>query len=130
MDHALTKPHRTQTGDIPISTSEWTAFDLIRFQKHIGGMDAVATVLTELADALDPDRLVLAGRNELTTAHFQRLGWMLDFLGKGAANEPLHALVSQRNPSYTPLNAVLDKRSGPQDPRWRIIVNEEPEADL
>lgn len=130
MEQALTKPRRTQTGDVPVSTPEWTAIDLIRFQRQLGGMDAVATVLIELADALDPDQLARAAGNESTTAYLQRLGWMLEFLGEGRVNESLHELVSQRNPTYVPLNAALDKRSGPRDPRWRVIVNEEPEADL
>ena len=130
MKNAVTESRRTQTGDFPVSTPEWTAIDLIRFQRHIGGMDAVATVLTELADALDPAELAHAGEKESTTAYLQRLGWMLDFLGEGVANEPLHALVSQRKPTYVPLNAVLKKRSGPRDPRWRVIVNEQPGADL
>lgn len=130
MDHALTKPHRTQTGDIPVSTPEWTAIDLVRFQRHLGGMDAVATVLTELVDALDSDQLVLAGGRESTTAYLQRLGWMLDAVGGATTCEGLHGLVLRRNPAFIPLNAGLDQRSGPRDSRWRVIVNEEPQADL
>lgn len=130
MERALTEPRRTQTGDIPVSTPEWTAIDLVRFQRHIGGMDAAATVLTELVETLDPGRLVLAGKCEPTTAYLQRLGWMLESVGAGTATEPLHSLVVRRNPAYTPLNALLDKRRGPRDPRWRVIVNEKPESDL
>ena len=130
MEQALTEPRRTQTGDVPVSTPEWTAIDLIRFQRRLGGMDAIATVLIELADALDPDQLARAAGNESTTAYLQRLGWMLEFLGAGVDSELLHALVSERKPTHVPLNAALGKRSGPRDPRWRVIVNEEPEADL
>ncbi|MCK5802740.1 MAG: type IV toxin-antitoxin system AbiEi family antitoxin [Lentisphaeria bacterium] len=130
MDHALTQPHRTQTGDIPVSTPEWTAIDLIRFQRQLGGMDAVATVLAELADALDPHQLVLAGERESTTAYLQRLGWILDFLGHEKITLPLHKCVLHRSPSFTPLNPSLKERNGDRDSHWRVIVNEEPEADL
>ncbi|MCD6494785.1 type IV toxin-antitoxin system AbiEi family antitoxin [Candidatus Bipolaricaulota bacterium] len=130
VDHSLTQLHRTQTGDIPVSTPEWTALDLIRFQRHVGGMDAVATVLTELMDALDPDRLAVAGRRESTTAYLQRLGWLLDSVGDRSAGDSLHVIVAERDPVYIPLNAALDKRIGSRDSRWRVIVNEEPEADL
>jgi predicted transcriptional regulator of viral defense system len=130
MNHALIKPHCTQTGDIPVSTPEWTAIDLIRFQRQIGGMDTVATGLTELVDVLDPDQLVLAGERESTTAYLQRLGWMLDAVGGKTTGEGLHGLMLQRNPAFIPLNVGLDKRSGPPDSRWQVTVNEEPEADL
>jgi len=121
---------RTQTGDAPISTPEWTAFDLIRFQRHVGGMDTVATVLTELAEVLDAERLAAAAAHEPTSAYLQRLGWMLDFLGYEKITVPLHECVLRRSPSFTPLNASLENRNGDRDSRWYVIVNEEPEADL
>lgn len=130
MLQALTESWRTHTGDIPISTPEWTAIDLIRFQKHYGSMDAAATVLTELAEGLDADKLAAAARHERVSAYLQRLGWLLDFLGQGRLTRSLHAVVVGRNSSYIPLNASLGKRTGRRDPRWRIVINEEPEADL
>ena len=130
MKNALTEPRRTQTGDVPISTPEWTAIDLIRFQKHYGSMDAAATVLTELAEALNPDRLAAAASHEPTSAYLQRLGWMLDFLGYEQLTAPLHACVLRKRPSYTPLNSSLKKRTGHRDPHWNVIVNEQPEAEL
>jgi len=130
MKNALTETRRTQTGDVPISTPEWTAIDLIRFQKHYGSMDAAATVLTELAELLNPDRLAAAASYEPTCAYLQRLGWILDFLGHVQLTAPLHEYVLGRRPSYTPLNTSLKNRSGDRDSRWYVIVNEEPEADL
>jgi len=130
MKNALTEARRTQTGNVLISTPEWTAIDLIRFHKHYGSMDAVATVLTELAEALSPDRLAAAAGHEPTNAYLQRLGWMLDFLRHEQTTGPLHTCVLRRRPSFTPLNASLKNRNGHRDSRWRVIVNEEPEADL
>jgi len=130
MDRALTQRRRTQTGDIAVSTPEWTALDLIRFQRHLGGMDAAATVLVELAEALNPDRLAAAADHEPTNAYLQRLGWMLDFLGHEQITAPLHERVLRRSPSFTPLNSALKIRIGDRDSRWHVIVNEEPEADL
>jgi len=127
MSQALTESRRTHTGDIPISTPEWTAIDLIRFQKHYGSMDAAATVLTE---PLDANKLAAAAGHERTSAYLQRLGWLLDFLGQERLTRSLHAVVVEQSPSYTPLNASLAKRTGRRDSRWRIVINEEPEADL
>jgi predicted transcriptional regulator of viral defense system len=130
MSDALTTSRRTHTGDIPVSTAEWTAIDLIRFQKHYGSMDAAATVLTELAEGLTADDLAAAAVHERTNAYLQRLGWLLEFLGQERLTRSLHPLVINRDPSYTPLNGSLSKRTGRRDPRWRILINEEPEADL
>ncbi len=130
MDHAITEPRRTHTGDIPVSTPEWTAIDLIRFQRQYGSMDAAATVLTELGEALDNKRLADAANRETCNAYLQRLGWMLDILGFKALTADLHSLVDSRRPSFVPLNGSLKRRTGPADQRWHVLVNEIPESDL
>jgi len=130
MAAALTQPHRVQTGDIPVATPEWTAIDLIRFQKHYGSLDAAATVLTELAESLDADKLAAAARREPCNACLQRLGWMLTFLGFQKLTAPLAKEVQKRKPVYVPLNSSVKRRSGPRDAAWAIIVNEKPESEL
>ncbi len=102
MAAALTQPHRMQTGDIPVATPEWTAIDLIRFQKHYGSLDAAATVLAELAESLNAEKLVVAARREPCNAVLQRLGWMLDFLGFQKLAVPLASEVRGRNTVYVP----------------------------
>jgi len=130
MSAALTHPYRTQTGDIPVSIPEWTAIDLIRFQKHYGSMDAAATVLTEVAEVLDAKKLAVAASREPCNAFLQRLGWMLDFLGYQKLTGPLAEEVRVRKPVYVPLNPSIKRRCGQRDAIWAIIVNEKPEADL
>ncbi len=130
MAAAVTQRLRTYTGDIPLSSPEWTAIDLIRFQKHYGSMDAAATVLTELAESLNAKRLASAARRESCNALLQRLGWMLDFLNFRPLTGPLHTEISQRNAGVVALNSALKQRSGPHDRRWNIILNEIPERDL
>ena len=130
MSSALTKSRRTHTGDYRISTPEWTAIDLIRFQKNYGSLDTVATVFTELGESLDEKQLVQAAKRESCTAHLQRLGWMLEFVGFPSLTEGLHEYVVCREPSFAPLNSALPRRNGPRDKRWRILINEEPISEL
>ncbi len=130
MAGAQTQRMRTHTGDVPVSTPEWTAIDLIRFQRHYGGLDAAATVLKELAERLDADRLAAAAAAEPTSAYLQRVGWLLDYVGKGDLTGPLHAHVVKRNPSLTPLDVSLKRRGEHRDTRWSVVVNGLPEADL
>jgi len=128
MQTAKTEKRRTHTGDIPVSTPEWTAIDLIRFQRHYGGLDATVTVLGELSEALDAESLALAAQDEKTSAHLQRLGWLLELLGQRSLTGPLHAHVEEREPAFTPLDASLTHRRGQRDRRWRVIVNGMPEV--
>jgi predicted transcriptional regulator of viral defense system len=130
MQSAKIRSHRTHTGDVPVSSPEWTAIDLIRFQKHYGGMDAAATVLTELAERLDPERLAEAAEKEVCNAMIQRLGWMLDFLGFRRLTESMFKESQRRHPSFVVLNASVNNHQGHYDGRWKIIVNETPEGEL
>jgi len=127
MKGAKTGLRRTQTGDYVISTPEWTALDLIRFHKYLGGLDAVAVVLQELGEAMEKEKLKKACRSELQNSQLQRLGWMLESLGFRQLAEPVHRNIIKRNPSYVLLNPSLSKRSGPHNNRWRIIINDDTE---
>ncbi|MCJ7681572.1 MAG: type IV toxin-antitoxin system AbiEi family antitoxin [Candidatus Aminicenantes bacterium] len=127
MKQARTKLQRTQTGDYVISTAEWTAIDLIRFQKHFGGPDAVAGVFLELGESMDAERLAEACRFEQQNSLIQRLGWMLENLGFHRLAEPLHREIDKRDPSYVTLNPTLKKRFGLHNSTWRVIVNDKPE---
>jgi len=50
----------TPRGAPRLSTPEATALDMVGYQHHAGGLDHVATVLSELAERLDPKQLVRA----------------------------------------------------------------------
>ncbi|MEO5915525.1 MAG: type IV toxin-antitoxin system AbiEi family antitoxin [Luteolibacter sp.] len=119
------------SGMLPLSTPEATALDLVRYARHIGGLDVVLTVLSELAESISPDKLTSTGTAESETAYVQRLGWLLDHLGQTVLADALHAAL----PTSKPLpRATLDPgapRTGPiTGNRWRILENTQPEADL
>ena len=65
----------TRHGTIRISTPEGTAVDLVRYPQRAAGLDNVATVLAELAEEIDPERLVEAAR-EAPMPAAQRLGYL------------------------------------------------------
>ena len=44
----------TPRGTILVSTPEATAIDLVGYQHHAGGLDQVATILSELVEKFDP----------------------------------------------------------------------------
>jgi len=127
MANVVTRLQRTQTGDYHVSTPEWTAIDLVRFQKHYGSLDAAAAVLNELGEVLDAERLAEACRREPKNAPLQRLGWLLDHLGFDQLTGPLHSVLKMRAVSYITLNASLKKRIGLRNKTWCIVINERPE---
>jgi predicted transcriptional regulator of viral defense system len=116
---------------LPVSSPEATALDLVRYSRHIGGLDVVLTVLYELSESIDPTKLAVASVTETETAQIQRLGWLLDHLGQTALADALHVAL----PACKPLpRAALDPgapRTGLiTGNRWRILENAQPEADL
>ena len=46
-----------EVGYLPVSTPEETAFDLVRYSRQLGGLSQVATVLQELGEKLNGDKL-------------------------------------------------------------------------
>jgi predicted transcriptional regulator of viral defense system len=119
------------SGMLPVSSTEATALDLVRYSRQIGGLDVVLTVLAELAESIDPTKLAAATATETETAQIQRLGWLLDHLRQTALADALHAAL----PTSKPLaRAALDPgapRTGSiTGNRWRILENAQPETDL
>jgi predicted transcriptional regulator of viral defense system len=118
-------------GMLPVSTPEATALDLVRYSRHIGGLDAVLTVLGELAESMNPAGLAAAASAESEFAQIQRLGWLLDRLGQSPLAGALHAAL----PSSKPLPRALLDPGAPRigttaTNRWRILENTQLEADL
>lgn len=118
----------TPRGTILASSIEATAVDLVGYEKRIGGLDQAATVLSELAERIDPDLLVTTARTA-PIPWAQRLGYLLELVGAEDKTSPLKAHV-QRQARDTALllpASVSDHRTRAND--WRLLVNAEIEVD-
>ena len=126
---------KTDTGMMKISSAALTALDLLRYPQACGGIDNVATVLSDLGQKIDPQQLAaLSALVERPVV--QRLGYLLEHLGHDALTEPmLEALYARGSLPWTELD-----RKGAQDPdfapeprqrdlRWRVIVRRVPQRD-
>lgn len=119
----------TPRGFLRISTPEATAFDLVGYPEHCGGLDNVATVLAELAEKLDSDRLAAIGRlSPMPWA--QRLGYLLDRVGQSSRSGSLAAFVAQHAIETAPLIPQDARETGPRDGRWKLRVNADVELEL
>lgn len=123
------QPFNTPRGTILVSSVEATAVDLIGYEKRAGGLDNVATVLSELAELIDPDLLPVAARTA-PVPWAQRLGFMLDRVGAADKAVPLKAYVQRHARDIAPLlPAGRSDRRSPRAADWRLRINAEFEAE-
>jgi predicted transcriptional regulator of viral defense system len=125
---------KTDTGRMKISSVELTVLDLVRYPHAAGGLDNIATVISDLADQIDPPKL-----GNLSVAYersvIQRLGYLLDHFGKPDRAEALRATVAKS--SVLPWielersQASPELSSAPQErnERWHVVVRRAPERD-
>ena len=124
-----TVSRNTLRGVLRVSSPEATAFDLVGYPGHSGGLSNVATLLSELSASLNPGRLLTAASlSPLPWA--QRLGFLLERIGQEKLAAPLVEYVHARAKEYVPLRPRGSIHQAGRDPRWRLLVNEEVEPDL
>ncbi len=118
-----------------ISSPALTALDLLRYPQASGGIDNVATVLSELGPDIEPDQLaLLSDRVERPIA--QRLGHMLDQLGDAERTGPMRERLRARGMlRWTELDRQLSDPDFAPEPRlrdakWRVVVRRLPEPDV
>lgn len=117
----------TETGSMAVSSRELTAVDLAASPALSGGLDNVATVLTELCD-LDIDQLATIG-SLYPRSVLRRLGWLLDEIAGLSQLDPLQSLADPGAGNITPLD-VHAEATGPRNDKWAILVNASVEPDL
>ena len=118
----------TPRGVIRVSTVEATAVDLIGYPHHVGGLDNAATVIAELAEQIDPERLVVAARTA-PVPWAQRLGFLLEQAGAGEKAVALKHHVRETARDNTPLVPALPCDGAARDAGWKLDVNADVEIE-
>jgi predicted transcriptional regulator of viral defense system len=119
----------TPRGLLKVSTPEATAYDLVGYPDHCGGLDNVATVLAELGEKLEPERLVEIA--ELSPIPWsQRLGFVLDLVEHTPRSDQLAGFVARHASETAPLLTGAQASSSRRDDRWRLWINADLEPDL
>lgn len=119
----------TPRGTIRVSTPEATAIDLAGYQRHAGGLDQVATILSELAEKLDASLLPAAAATA-PMPWAQRLGYLLEEVGAADKAEALKAYVREHAREYTPLLPGVPENTIRRAADWKLHVNAAVEAEL
>ena len=118
----------TLRGVLEVSSPEATAFDLVGYPDHCGGLSNVTTVLAELADLLDEDKLLHESRFSPTPWH-QRLGFLLELSGARKCTKALAAYIAGDGRDYIPLHCGVRIHNAGRDKRWKVLVNDSVELD-
>lgn len=106
---------KTPRGVLLVASPEATALELVGYAEHSGGLDHVATVLAELVESIDVDRLVTeCARSPI--AWVQRLGFLLDLIGHREVADKLAPFVLSHARAIAPLVRARSRNGAPRDP--------------
>ena len=123
---------QTRTGSINVSGPELTAIDLVTYQERAGSITRAATVLAELVEKTDFEKLGSEFVKVAPVACFQRLGYILeDVLEEQEAADAVYGLLKRAGVRLqaAALKAGKDAAGAELDSRWKILVNERIEID-
>ncbi|GAB5451617.1 MAG: hypothetical protein Hals2KO_19450 [Halioglobus sp.] len=129
IDDVPVRKFNTSRGELRVSTPEGTAIDLAGYPEHVGGLDQVATVLSELSGEIDASALVKAAATAPIT-WVQRLGYILELVEAENVAAGLKEYVDQHAREYTMLIPGRKDEGGQRLQDWKLIVNAELDPDI
>lgn len=122
---------KTETGAVLISNPALTAVDLVHFDQRIGGLNRAATVLVELAEAIQPEQITGAFLKTLPVSAIQRLGFILEVILQQDIARHLYEVCQQESLEFfrVPLKKSGTKKGFQSNERWKVIINTKIESD-
>lgn len=128
----LLEDRKTESGYLKISTPEFTATDLVQFEKKIGGLNRTTTVLNELVEECKLENINSEFLKAIPVAVIQRLGYLLDIILK--KQEIASHLYNECIKANIKFQKNLLKASGktkefPMNEKWKILINTEIEFE-
>jgi len=128
----LLESMKTETGYLKVSNPALTACDLIQFEKRVGGINRVSTVLNELAESIKPEMFSNELFEHVPATALQRLGYILEeILENELLSNALYKALQKKKVTFfrTPLKASAAINGFSSNERWKVIVNTEIEID-
>ena len=124
----LLQSFKTETGYVLVSSPELTAADLITYQREVGGLNRVSTILNELAETLHIDILNEKFFENVPVSTIQRLGYLFEEV---LQQTKLANKLLKKAKEYGYTFQKISLKSGNQtegcaiDSKWKITINEE-----
>ena len=125
---------KTISGYINVSSPELTIYDLMRYPSASGQLNNIATIIEELSGNLNARLLVniakasVSERGEMI--YWQRLGYILDFVGAEKKANQLAQWVQSHKPSFGYLVRSENEETVSRNDRWNLYINTELETDI
>lgn len=120
----------TSKSPLLISTPEGTAMDLMNYINQAGGLNHVATVLSELQNFMNPDKLLHLAETHKHLPWKQRLGYILELVGASALADVLKKhLEQQKRVNYVLLLPGKSSKHIVKNEIWKILENTTIEVD-
>ena len=121
---------KTDTGYISLSNPALTAIDLIQYERRVGGLDRIFTVLDELSEKFQKDQFIQILKETFPVSVLQRLGYLLDRL----LNQPdfadiIYQHIMARRIYRIALDPGSEKTGYSADSKWKVIVNQHLELE-
>jgi len=129
LEHTALVEQNTPRGPLLLSSPEATALELVGYADQCGGLNNVASVLSELVEAIKAEKLAAAAAL-CPLAWVQRLGYLLDVGGHRDLGDALAPLVQQHVHVVAPLVRASTKTGAERVERWKLAINASVEADL
>lgn len=129
LDRTAVVERRTPRGPLRVSSPEATALELVGYADQCGGLDNVATVLADLVESLEVERLVEEAA-KVPIAWVQRLGYLLDLVDGRDLSDALAHCVAKRARVVAPLRRAARSAGAARDARWMLVINADVEPDL
>lgn len=118
----------TPRGFLAVSTPAATAFDLVGYETQVGGLDAIATVLIDLAERLEPQELAALAPT-VPLPWVQRLGYLLELIDETPRAQYLKEFVSARARDIVALQPSVSHDGATRSRDWKLFINADIETD-
>lgn len=115
-----------------VSTPEGTAKDLMYYPAQSGGLNHIVTILEELYETIDPQKLLKLAESSKEIVWKQRLGFLLDYVGAKSLSNVLqkHLAIQKRVDFVLLMPGKKDvNKNYPRNSVWKIIKNTTLEID-
>ncbi len=129
IEHLPIKTFNTLAGTLAVASPEVLAADLVSAPHHAAGINNVATILSELAETLDIQKLIELTFINTELFWVQRLGWLLEFLGFEAHADALLTTLSGKKMHWVRLLSNAPYNPVDRDKKWHVIINTTVEPD-
>lgn len=131
-----TKNYTVSTGYLKVATPELTAMDLLLYINKSGGLNHIATVISELIEVMDADKIIKLAEIQGEKAWVQRLGYIIekiDSMEEDKSKEIVYKLeqyLVNKGMVFIPLASEIPRTHSARSKKWMIIENTTIESDL